>query len=115
MMTKKQMHDGSLWILSLWGVLITMSIAGCSHRDHPPSKTAWLSIEKNPIKVIYIDKQGVLDPVLSAKMFELVDKTKYRKTPINENTNVSVSAIASQTDIESDSDITSREIKAEVW
>jgi hypothetical protein len=93
-------------------VVVTHTLAllvGCS--DKQPARVAWLSVEKPPIKVIYIDEQGNLDPVITTKVFDIVGQTRYHNIKINENTNVSVTASSHQSDAESDSDSSSTTIQ----
>jgi len=86
-------------------MVVVLALAGCS--DKQPTRVAWLSVEKPPIKVIYIDKQGQLDPAITSKVFEVVWTTPFRDVSINENTNISMKAESYQSDIESDTDTNS--------
>jgi len=92
----------------LWLIVTLYTLAfltACS--DKQPARVAWISIEKSPIKVVYIDKQGKLDPVITSKMFHIVQNTPTRNIKINENTTVTVNANLHQSDVELDSDVTS--------
>jgi hypothetical protein len=92
-------------------IVVTHSLAfltGCS--DKQPARVAWLSVEKPPIKVIYIDEQGNLDPVITSKVFHIVNHTRFQSVPINNSTGVSVTASSHQSDAESDSDTSSLSI-----
>jgi hypothetical protein len=103
--TRKVRKRLSIAILAMITAIYGLALTGCT--DRQPARVAWLSIEKPPIKVIYIDEQGNLDPVLTSKMFHIVGQTPYRNIKLNENTNVSVSAQSHQTDTESDTDSSS--------
>ena len=92
-------------ILVLVVSIIAAILGGCS--DKNPARVAWLSVEKPPIKVIYIDEQGSLDPVITAKVFNIVGNTPYRNIQINESTSVTASGSSHQSDHETDSDTTS--------
>ena len=85
-------------------IVAILAMTGC---DRQPSRVAWISVEKPPIKVIYIDKQGELDPVITDRVFSIVGHTPYRNLKLNETTSVSLEANSHQSDVESDTDSTS--------
>jgi len=95
----------SFVILILVVTVISIILAGCS--DKNPARVAWLSVEKPPIKVIYIDEQGSLDPVITAKVFHIVSHTRTVNMAINNSTSVTASGSSHQSDAESDTDSTS--------
>ena len=95
----------SFVILTLVVTIISVILGGCS--DKNPARVAWLSVEKPPIKVIYIDEQGSLDPVITAKVFNIVGNTPYRNIQINNSTSVTASGSSHQSDYESDTDSSS--------
>ena len=96
-------------VLGFIVVLHTLALfTGCTGTE--PDRLAWISVEKSPIKVIYIDKQGQLDPLITSKVFHIVGQTRFQDVPINSDTSVTIMAESHQSDTESNSDTTSLSI-----
>ena len=80
---------------------------GCS--DRQPARVEWISIEKPPLRLIYVSQKPIADETVH-HLLQHVEKQPYKNYKFNEGIKIELSANAHQSDTESDSDITSTTI-----
>ncbi len=93
-----------LVIIFIMVAIVIYAITGCSSQ-----KKSWVSIEKAPMRVIYIDDE--MDPIFINGLVDYVGSQEYKDYYFNEST--VVSANANRSDVESDTDIHSRSVIVE--
>ena len=87
--------------------LVILILPGCTGIDHPPARKSWFSVEKAPMKIIYIDAENSLDPCIMTYMVDAASKEKYHKFKFTDTKNeVGISGKSEQSDVESDKDET---------
>ena len=77
-------------------------LAGCA--DKNPARAEWLSIEKPPLRVIYVS-QNPMGEEFVHHLVQHVENQPYRNYKFNEKTGIELNANAHQSDMESDSDV----------
>ena len=92
-----------LIIIFLIVIIFVYAITGCSQVS---KKKSWVSIEKAPMRVIYVDDE--MDTVFINGLVDYVGKQEYKDYYFNEST--VVSANANRSDVESDTDVHSRSV-----
>ena len=113
-MTKKWMN---ITVLVLMVLPLVLLLQGCTNKDYAPARKAWFSVEKSPMKLIYIDDAGNLDRDIMAYMADTARKQKYHPYIFGSTeTSVSIVGKGTQSDVESDTDSMSRtvDVKARV-
>ena len=80
-------------------------LGGCSGKDYPPARKAWFSVEKAPMKIIYIDAAEKMDLATMRYMMEAARRQPYHNYTFHDSTNiVGVTGVGEQNDHESDTD-----------
>ncbi len=79
-------------------------LVGCS--DKNPTRAEWISIEKPPVRLIYVSQEPIADGTVH-HLLQHIEKQPYRNYKFNDTIKIEVMANSHQTDIESDNDVTS--------
>ena len=103
------MNKYAKWVLTF--IVVTHTVAFLSgYSDKNPARAEWLSVEKPPLRIIYVS-QNPMGEAFVHHLVQHVENQPYRNYKFNEKTAIELNANAHQSDIESDSDVTSTTIK----
>ena len=70
-------------------LVLILIVAGCSTKK----EKAWLSIEKSPMRIIYVTKPDEINTTLVDHLVKTISKVPYRKEGFNENTNIGMNVV----------------------
>lgn len=70
---------------------ILPTIIGCTTHREPK---AWVSVEKPPIRVIYVDYSSDIQPATVHKITQQVSRLKFEDYDFNENTTIGIDVAA---------------------
>ncbi len=77
-------------------------LTGCT--DRQPARMAWVSIEKPPIRLIYVNQQELIDDKTVNHLLQHIERQPHKDYNFNPTIGISATASFSQSDIESDTD-----------
>ena len=78
-------------------------LTGCT--DKQPARVAWVSIEKPPIRLIYVNRQDLVSDETVHHLLQHIERQPFKNYKFNAGIKIKLDANAHQSDIESDSDI----------
>lgn len=81
----------------------TALITGC---DRQPARMAWVSIEKPPIRLIYVNQQELIDSETVHHLLQHIEKQPYKEYAFNPTIGIKAETSLHQSDTESDTDST---------
>ena len=82
--------------LTLFSVLVLL---GCAEKE---TKASWVSIEKPPIRVIYVSKVENIPPEVVNEMVQSIKDIPYANYPFNPSVKIGLDAKAHTSDSETD-------------
>ncbi len=94
-----------LVIIFIMVAIVLYVITGCSQINQ---HRAWVSVEKAPMRIIYVDDSDKMDHIFIGKLVNHVGSQEYKDYYFNESTSISIAG--NRSDIESDTDIHSRSV-----
>ena len=77
-------------------------LTGCT--DKQPARVAWVSIEKPPIRLIYVNRQDLVSDETVHHLLQHIERQPFKNYKFNETTAIRVEATSHQSDAESDID-----------
>ena len=75
-------------------LLPLLLLTGCAQK--PDLHGSWFSVEKPPIKIVYINRDDVVSPEVAYRLTRMASQVPYKDYKFNENANVSLTATGVQ-------------------
>ena len=80
-------------------ILIGLLLVGCAEKD---TRASWVSVEKPPIRVVYVSKVENISPEVVDGMIESVKDVPYANYPFNPSIEIGLDANSHKSNSESD-------------
>ena len=90
---------------------LALMLSGCT-KNYPPARKAWFSVEKPPMKIVYLDAENGLKPEIMTFMVKVAAEQPYHDNTLTSNTDISATFSGTQSDTESNSDTRSVTLQA---
>ncbi len=94
---------------------VALMLSGCSMIDHPPSRKAWVVIEKPPFRIMYVNDADKMTDESVYRILKSAETYPYRNYKFNKAIlKANIDVTAEQTDHEIDHDKRERTLKADI-